>query len=469
MHMLGTAHQDAGKLSWKELFDPAIQIATDGFKISPRMAASIAGSASSLTRDPDAKAYFLNADGTGKAAGTLLKSPALAATFKAIADGGVNAFYTGPIAQDIIDKIGDTTGGITPGLTTLADLAAYRSKKREAVCTNYRSYQVCGMGPPSSGGIAVAQTLGILSNFDLAPHKPTAMDINGGKPTVMGVHLVSEAERLAYADRDKYVADTDFVALPGGSTAAMLAPAYLKQRAALISLTKSLGTAQPGDLGTVPLGASPPIPENGTTHLSVVDGQGNVVTMTTTVESGFGAFHMAKGGFLLNNQLTDFSAAPADAAGVPIANRVAAGKRPRSSMAPTLVFAQSGGQRGDFLMSTGSPGGATIIQYVSKTLVGVLDWGMDAQQATSMIDFGASNSPNTNVGSEHPNVDLTNAGANDPLITGLKALGHTVNTAQQSSGLSTIVVRTAPAGYRYYEGGADPRREGTVLGDIFTP
>jgi gamma-glutamyltranspeptidase/glutathione hydrolase len=178
---------------------------------------------------------------------------------------------------------------------------------------------------------------------------------------------------------------------------------------------------------------------------------------------------MAKGGFLLNNQLTDFSAAPADAAGVPIANRVAAGKRPRSSMAPTLVFAQSGGTRGDFLMSTGSPGGATIIQYVSKTLVGVLDWGMDAQQATSMIDFGASNSPNTNVGSEHPNVDLTNAGANDPLITGLKALGHTVNTAQQSSGLSTIVVRTAPAGYRYYEGGADPRREGTVLGDIFTP
>ncbi|MBL0148607.1 MAG: gamma-glutamyltransferase [Ideonella sp.] len=469
LQMLDTAHKDAGKLSWKELFDPAIQIATDGFKISPRMAASIAGSATSLTRDPDAKAYFLNADGTGKAAGTLLKSPALAATFKAIADGGINAFYTGPIAQDIIDKIGDTTGGITPGLTTLADLAAYRAKKRDAVCANYRGYQVCGMGPPSSGGIAVAQTLGILSNFDLAPHKPTAMDINGGKPTVMGVHLVSEAQRLAYADRDKYVADTDFVPLPGGSPAKMLDATYLKQRAALISLTKSLGTAQPGDLGAVPLGNSPPIAENGTTHLSVVDGQGNVVTMTTTVESGFGAFHMAKGGFILNNQLTDFSAAPADAAGVPIANRVAAGKRPRSSMSPTLVFTQSGGQRGDFLMSTGSPGGSTIIQYVGKTLVGVLDWGMDAQQATSMVDFGAANSPSTNVGSEHPNVDITNSGANDTLITGLKALGHTVNTAQQSSGLSTIVVRTAPAGYRYYEGGADPRREGVVLGDVFKP
>jgi len=469
LQMLDTAHKDAGKLSWKELFDPAIQIATDGFKISPRMSASIAGSAASLTRDPDAKAYFLNADGSAKAAGTLLKSPALAATFKAIADGGVNAFYTGPIAQDIVDKIGDTTGGITPGLTTLADLAAYRAKKREAVCTNYRSYQVCGMGPPSSGGIAVAQTLGILANFDMAPLKPTAMDINGGKPTVMGVHLVSEAQRLAYADRDKYVADTDFVPLPGGSTAKMLDPAYLKQRAALIALSKSMGTAQPGDLGAVPLGNSGPIAENGTTHLSVVDGAGNVVTMTTTVESGFGAFHMAKGGFILNNQLTDFSAAPADAAGVPIANRVAAGKRPRSSMAPTLVFAQSGGQRGDFVMSTGSPGGATIIQYVGKTLVGVLDWGLDAQQATSMIDFGASNSVNTNVGSEHPNVDLSNGAANDALITGLRALGHTVNTAQQSSGLSTIVVRTAPAGYRYLEGGADPRREGVVLGDVFKP
>jgi len=469
LHMLETAHQEQGRLSWKELFDPAIQIATDGFKISPRMAASIAGSASSLTRDPDAKAYFLNADGTGKAAGTLLKSPALAATFKTLAEGGAKAFYTGPIAQDIVNKIGDTTGGITPGLTTLADLAAYQSKRRDPVCTTYRSYQVCGMGPPSSGGIAVAQTLGILSSFDLAAQKPTAMDINGGKPTVMGVHLVSEAQRLAYADRDKYVADTDFVPLPGGSPALMLDKGYLAQRAGLISLSKSMGTAQPGNLGPTSLGIHPPSPENGTTHLSVVDASGNVVTMTTTVESGFGSFHMTKGGFLLNNQLTDFSATPTDAAGNVIANRVAAGKRPRSSMAPTLVFKLVNGERGDFVMSTGSPGGSTIIQYVGKTLVGVLDWGMDAQQATSMIDFGAANSANTNVGSEHPNVDLTNSGANDLLITGLKALGHTVNTAQQSSGLSTIVARTAPSGFRYYEGGADPRREGVVLGDVFKP
>ena len=265
------------------------------------------------------------------------------------------------------------------------------------------------------------------------------------------------------------MADTDFVPLPGGSSAAMLDKAYLKTRSGLVSLTKSMGVAQPGNLGPTSLGQSGPGTENGTTHLSVVDGAGNVVTMTTTVESGFGAYHMAKGGFILNNQLTDFSAAPTDAAGAVIANRVAPLKRPRSSMSPTLVFNQAAGQRGDFLMSTGSPGGATIIQYVGKTLVGVLDWGMDAQQATSMVAFGASNSVNTNVGSEHPNVDITNNAAGDVLITGLRALGHTVNTAAQSSGLSTIVVRTAPAGFRYLEGGADPRREGVALGNVFKP
>ena len=468
LHMLDAAHKDGGRLTWKELFEPAIQIATDGFKISPRMSASVAGSATSLARDPEAKAYFLNADGSAKATGTLLKSPALAATFRAIADGGINAFYSGPLAQDIVDEIADTTGGITAGQTTLADLAAYRSKKREAICTTYRGQVVvCGMPPPSSGGLAVAQTLGILENFDLAPLKPTALDINGGRPTVQGVHLFAEANRLAYADRDKYVADTDFVPLPGGSPAAMVNKTYLKSRAGLISTTRSLGTAQPGDLGPVPLGQHGPSPENGTTQVTVVDKLGNVVSMTTTVESGFGAFHMTKGGFLLNNQLTDFSAAPADAAGVPIANRVAAGKRPRSSMAPTLVFsAKADGSRGTFLMATGSPGGATIIQYVAKTLVGVLDWGLDAQQATSMIAFGAANSPNTNVGGEHPNVNLANNGNDDPLISGLRALGHTVNTAAQSSGIGTIVRRTATDGSFTLDGGADPRREGAVLGDL---
>ena len=190
--------------------------------------------------------------------------------------------------------------------------------------------------------------------------------------------------------------------------------------------------------------------------------------MTTTVESAFGAFHMTRGGFLLNNQLTDFSAAPTDATGAPIANRVAANKRPRSSMAPTLMFrTHSDGSRGEFRMATGSPGGATIIQYVTKTIVGFVDWGLDAQQATSMVDFGAANSINTNVGGEHPNVDITNSGNNDALITGLRALGHTVQTAPQSSGIATIVRRSNPQGYYYLEGGADPRREGVVLGDLY--
>lgn len=468
MHMLDAAYKDGGKLPWKELFDPAIQIATDGFKISPRMAASVAASATSLARDPESKAYFLNADGTAKAAGTLLKSPALATTFKALADNGISAFYSGSIAQDIVDEVADTTGGITPGQTTLADLAAYRSKKREAICTTYRSKAVvCGMPPPSSGGLAVAQTLGVLENFDLAPYKPTALDTNGGKPTVMGVHLVAEANRLAYADRDKYVADTDFVPLPGGSPARMVDKGYLKQRAALVSMSKSMGTAQPGDLGPTSLGLHGPSTDNGTTHVTIVDGQGNVVSLTTTVESAFGSFHMTRGGFLLNNQLTDFSAAPTDAQGLPIANRVAANKRPRSSMAPTLVFAaKADGSRGSFLMATGSPGGATIIQYVTKTLVGALDWGLDAQQATSLVAFGAANSVNTNVGGEHPNVNTANSGNDDALITGLRALGHTVNTAAQSSGIGTIVRRTASDGASVLDGGADPRREGTALGDL---
>ncbi len=467
LHMLDTAYRDAGKLPWKDLFNPAIKIAQDGFKISPRMGASIEGSASSLARDPEARAYFLNADGSPKATGTLLQSPALAATFTAIANGGIAAFYGGAIAQDIVDEVADTNGGITAGKTTLADLAAYRSVKREPICSTYRKWSVCGMPPPSSGGIAVAQALGIIENFDMATYKPTALDINGGKPTVLGVHLVSEAERLAYADRDKYVADVDFVPLPGGSPARMLDKSYLRNRAGFISLTRSLGTAQPGNLGPVPLGTSAVIPENGTTQITITDDRGNVVSMTTTVESAFGSYHMTRGGFLLNNQLTDFSSQPVDAQGIPIANRVAALKRPRSSMAPTLVFdTAADGTRGAFHMATGSPGGSTIIQYVLKTVVGALDWGLDAQQATAMIDFGAANSPTTNVGGEHPNVNLANNGNSDPLVAGLRALGHTVSTSAQSSGIATIIRKPNVFGTYMLEGGADPRREGAVLGDL---
>ncbi len=472
VRMLEMAHHDYGKLAWGDLFQPATQLARDGFRISGRMAAAISGSASGLSRDSEAVAYFFNADGTPKALGTVLKNPAYADTLTSIASGGADAFYSGPIARGIVDKIKTTSGGspavaITPGLTEVSDLANYRAKRRDPVCTTYRDYWVCGMSPPSSGGIAVASALGILENFDLAPYKPTAIDIEGGKPTVMGVHLVSEAERLAYADRDKYVADTDFVPLPGGSPARMLDKGYLRTRANLISTTRSMGTATAGDFGTGAAGVVP-VEERGTTHFTIVDRNGNAVVMTTTVEASMGSFHMTQG-FLLNNQLTDFSATPTDASGAPVANRVEPGKRPRSSMAPTLVFRKAAdGSMGDFVMGTGSPGGGTIIQYVVKTVVGALDWGLDAQQATSLVDFGASNSATTSVGGEHPNVNTANNGNDDPLITGLRALGHTVSTSAQSSGTATIL-RVNRNGASVLQGGADPRREGVVLGDTFKP
>jgi gamma-glutamyltranspeptidase/glutathione hydrolase len=345
LHMLDAAHKDAGRLAWKELFDPAIKIANDGFRISPRMAASVAGSASSLARDPEARSYFLNADGTAKAAGTLLQSPALGATFQAIANGGVAAFYSGAIAQDIVDEIADTTGNITPGLTTLADLAAYRSTKREAVCATYRNLWVCGMPPPSSGGLAVAQALGILENFDLS----LAQAHGAGRQRRQAHGLWRAPGGRSPAPglcRPRQVRGRHRLRAPAGwQHGAMLDKAYLRSRANLIDLNRSMGTAQPGNFGPTALGVHGPSPENGTTQITVVDGHGNVVSMTTTVESGFGAFHMTRGGFLLNNQLTDFSAAPTDATGAPIANRVAAGKRPRSSMAPTLVFRQGAERR----------------------------------------------------------------------------------------------------------------------------
>ena len=466
LRMLELAYQDHGRLPWRDLFQPGIDIATNGFNISPRMAASIAADTANLSRDPDAKAYFLNADGSGKTAGTVLKNPALAATFTTIANNGASAFYTGDIGQAIIDKVNDTTGGITTGKTTLADLAAYQAKRRDPICTTYRTYYVCGMGPPSSGGITSQAALGILENFNLAQYAPTALDRNGGKPTVLGVHLVSEAERLAYADRDKYIADTDFVPLPGGSANTLLNKPYLKSRSGLISLARSIGTAPAGDLGPTSFGISA-VEEHGTTHLVIVDRYNNVVSMTTTVESGFGSYHFARG-FILNNQLTDFSAAPTDASGAPIANRVAANKRPRSSMAPTLVFnTASNGTRGDFAFATGSPGGSAIIWYVTKTLVGALDWNLNPQQAVSMVDFGAANSPTTSVGGEHPNIDASSNGANDPLVIGLRALGHTVSVAAQSSGLG-ILRRATVGGQPAWIGGADPRREGVVIGDVIS-
>ncbi|BBY42845.1 gamma-glutamyltransferase [Mycolicibacterium celeriflavum] len=460
LRMLTEVHADHGKTGWRDLFAPAVTMADDGFDISPRLAAAIEDAAAQLKRDPQAAEYFLNPDGSPKAAGTRLTNPAYSKTLGAIAVDP-QVLYTGAIAHDIVAAAADNSGGRTPSLMTAEDLANYTVKEREPLCTPYRGREICGMPPPSSGGIAVAATLGVLEHFPMADHKPTDVDLNGGRPAVMGVHLISEAERLAYADRDKYVADTDFVPLPGGSPNTLLGSDYLAGRAALISEQHSMGTAKPGEFGP-PTAPAPPIPEHGTSQVSIVDPHGNAASLTTTVESAFGSFHMVDG-FILNNQLTDFSAEPTGPDGAPIANRIQPGKRPRSTMAPTLIFDQAQGrpdEHGRLYAVLGSPGGAVIIQFVTKTIVGMLDWGLDPQQAVSMVDFGAANTPKTNVGGEHPIIDTADNGDHDSLVQGLRALGHQVDLADQSSGLSAIA-RDGTG----LVGGADPRREGLVMGD----
>lgn len=459
LRMLHDAQHDHGNKNWRDLFGAAIDLADNGFAISPRLAASIADAAGSLAVDQRARSYFLRPDGSAKPAGTRLNNPAYAKTLGAVATDGPDAFYTGAIAHDIVAAATDTTGGRTPSLLTAADLAAYETKRHDPLCIGYHDHEICGMPPPSSGGMAVAATLGILSHFPMTSYRPTHIDRNGGRPTVDGVHYISEAERIAYADRDMYVADPDFVPLPGGSPGRLLDPEYLARRARSISPDRSMGHATAA-VTEVQLSAQPAGPEHGTSHISVVDSRGNAASLTTTIESAFGSRHMVDG-FLLNNQLTDFWPNPVGMDGLPVANRVQPGKRPRSSMSPTLVFAHGeSGRRGPLQMVTGSPGGALIIQFVVKTLVGVLDWGLDSQQAVSMADFGACNTAVTGVGGEHPDIDTTDNGVHDPLVRGLRERGHIVDLAEQSSGLSTLVRSGSE-----WVGGADPRREGLVMGD----
>lgn len=460
LRLLEAVQGEHGRKSWRELFDPAVRIADDGFDISARMAGAIAEEAKNFANDAELRAYLLEPDGTPKKAGTKLVNPAYAKTLGALASEGAKAFYTGEIAQSIVDSVRDTTGGRTAGTMSLEDLANYKVQVRESVCTPYRDRELCGMPAPSSGGITVAQALGILNSFDLSGLGPAAQlgadpGPDGGLPTAKAIHLISEAERLAYADRDKYIADPAFVPLPGGSPAALVDPGYLQRRAKLIDQGKSMGTAKAGDLPTATPGVTT-TPEHGTSHITVLDKFGNVASMTTTIESAFGSYHMTNG-FLLNNQLTDFSSEPVDSAGAPVANRVEAGKRPRSSMSPTILFARgTDGRRGEVLGALGSPGGAVIIQYVIKTIIGLTDWKLNPQQAVSMANFGAANSPKTNLGTEHPAVSGPEGAK---VEEELRKLGHQLNLVPQVSGLSAIVKQDG-----VYAGGVDPRREGIVLG-----
>ncbi|MFN7571615.1 MAG: gamma-glutamyltransferase [Betaproteobacteria bacterium] len=443
LRVLEAAHKQHGKLPWAQLFDPAIALAEQGFVISPRLATLIEQD-KYLARDPSARAYFYNPDGTPRKAGTLLRNPELAATLRTIAQNGPDAFYRGAIGVDVVAKVRSQAN---VGRLGTSDLAEYEAKERTAICTDYKRWRVCGMPPPSSGGIAVAQMLGIFANRNLAVVPPA--EKNGSlQPQADGVHLFSEAGRLAFADRNLYVADSDFVVV---DVAGLTDPKYLAERAKLIT-DRSMGRAQPGVPPGTKVGFAPDrSPDRvATSHISVVDDRGNALSMTTTIEDVFGARLMVRG-FLLNNQLTDFSFAPSEG-GKPVANRVQPGKRPRSSMAPTLVFDRASGQ---LVAAVGSPGGSQIIGYVAKTLVGLLDWDLDVQQAISLPNFGSRNGPTE-----------LERGRIDPALVGeLQARGHEVREIDMTSGLQGIVRTRLPDGKPGWAGGADPRREGVALGD----
>ena len=453
LRMLEMAHRAHGHMPWASLMQPAQAIAEQGFVVSPRLAQAIAQAQSTLQRDPDAATYFFNADGSPKTVGQRLRNPDYAQTLKAVANGGADAFYGGDIAQAIMAKVRAAQGS-RGGAMSLADLANYKALVREPVCAPYRVYVVCSMGPPSSGALVISQALGMLAHTDLSALRPTPGP-EGGVPDARAVHLISEALRLAYADRNAYVADPDFVPLPGLGVASLLNPAYLAQRSQLIDPARSMGTAKPGNWGA----ATPSVTEGkGTTHVSVADAQGNVVVLTSSIESSLGSFRWVKG-FLLNNQLTDFAWFTE---GAQPANRLQGGKRPRSSMSPTLVFKrQADGSRGEVVMATGSPGGPAIMPYVLKTLVAVLDWGLDAQAAASLMNFGAYNTPVTFIEAEHPAwwAPTNMGGGASVVLDALQARGHLINPAAQTSGVGVMVREGAQ-----WVGGADPRREGIALG-----
>lgn len=462
--MLELAHKQYGKLSWAQLFVPAITLAEGGFKVSARLNALLK-TEQHLKKDPVAAAYFYKANGEALEAGFTLRNQPLADVLKNIATSGSKGLLEGEVAQAIVSKVQSHPSN--PGKLSLADMAGYQAKKREPICHDYtaraRDYRICGMPPPSSGAIAIGQILGILNNTSAAT-LPLQTDVGlmggtsgstGAAPSAEWLHLYTEASRLAFADRAQYLGDPDFVQPPGGNWMSLLAPDYLAERAKLIQQQpggQSMKTAKPGVPGTVKTAYGPmrEQPEYGTSHISIVDRYGNAIAMTTTIEDAFGARQMVNG-FLLNNELTDFSYAPTDAEGRPVANRVQAGKRPRSSMAPTLVFDKATGQ---LVMSGGSPGGALIIHYTAKTLYGVLNWGLNAQQAIDLPNFGSLNGPTL----------LEEKRFAPATVEAVRTRGAEVREINMTSGLQAIA-RGQAHGKPLWLGGADPRREGVVMGE----
>lgn len=431
LKMLEMAHQRYGKLPWPRLFAAAIQLAENGFPISPRLHWLLSHETLLGHYEP-ARSYFYQTDGTPKAVGTLLKNLPYARVLRLLAEQGSAVFYHGPLVEDMVEAVQQHPHN--PGDLTVADFAAYTARQRTPLTGSYRRYTVYGMPPPSSGGIAVLQMLGVLERFPLGTYPP--LDTNS-------VHLLAEAGRLAYADRAYYVADPDYVAVP---VAGLIDRSYLAGRSQLLSLERSLGKAMPGE----PPGSIAPLPgadqaleSPSTTHISIVDAYGHSLSMTTSIEDAFGSRIMVNG-YLLNNQLTDFSFLPVEQ-GRPVANRIAPHKRPRSAMAPTLVFDASG----QCIITVGAPGGSAIINYVAQALVAMLDWRLDPQQAVSLPHYGSRNGP----------TELERGQHLEFLVPLLEARGHDVVLSDLTSGLSAI--RKTPTGYA---GGADPRREGTAAG-----
>jgi gamma-glutamyltranspeptidase/glutathione hydrolase len=430
LRALELAHERYGKLPWRELFAPAITLAEGGFPVSPRLAALLAKDPVLRLHEPT-RGYFYDADGAPK---PRLVNPDFAATLRAIAADGADAFYRGPIAADVVGAV--QRAWIKPGDLAASDLAQYVARERAPICGVYRAYRLCGMGPPSSGAVTLLEILGMVERFDLAREKP---------PSAAAVHLFAEAGRLAYADRNRFLADPDFVPVP---VRGLIDRDYLAARSRLID--PGHATASPAPAGDPPgsharLWGADSAPEPpGTSNLAIVDAQGNALAMTTTIEAGFGS-HLMVRGFLLNNELTDFSFAP-EADGKPVANRVDGAKRPRSAMAPTLVF----DPHGKLKLAVGSAGGPAIINDVAKTIIAVIDWRYGLQAAIDLPNDGNRNGPTE-----------IEAGPDAPaMAAALTALGHDVQISDRASGLSGILI--TPRGL---EGAVDPRRDGTALGD----
>ncbi|MBO0332329.1 gamma-glutamyltransferase [Sneathiella sp. CAU 1612] len=427
--MLAKAHEAHGKLPWKDLFEPAIKLSEEGFLISPRLYYLLDRDEHLKTR-ATAGTYFYNADGSAKAVGTRLQNPALAATLRVIAANGPDAFYHGDIAQSIVNTV--RSDNLNPGLLTLDDMTNYKAIKREPVCAPYRAYTICGMGPPTSGGVTLLQALRILEAWDMPAISPGSAE---------AIDIISQASALAFADRGKYLADGDFVDIP---VRGLLGDAYVESRAKMVIPGESHLPFKAGNpeekQGSLGLDNAIELPS--TSHFSIRDSLGNAVSMTTSVENVFGS-RLMTGGFILNNQLTDFSFTPTTEDG-PVANRIEPNKRPRSSMSPTMVFDGEGKLR----LVIGSPGGSRIIGYVLKTIVASLDWNMDLQTAIAMPHYINRN------GTLDLEVDTPLA----DLKPELESMGYKVNVRTLNSGLHGISITGMDL-----QGGADPRREGIVL------